>query len=152
MSREQEIESVDISSYLDPVNRNKYPWMIFGRWPIHILDRCRLRCWCELDEDFSAVPLSPISSLDHCVYNFISECSLDELLGCPPWGYEAIEWAIGQGLTYRQPFYVELMVRYYLNHTDCGEEWDCDTEFEILEVKSLPPGEVLKRYEEWIKR
>lgn len=140
----------------DRVKIKRYPCLVPDpEYPAHVIDSHTIRVWCELDEDFYATLLSPIRHLVHEVPASMDGMDIDGFLDSYSHYYHP-EWramrAIQMGLVYRQPFYVELYARYYTSHHAEGIEYDCETSYEILHVKTLSPDEIARRWQEWIER
>lgn len=128
-----------------------YPLIVPGEWPTVYVDSETVRVWCELDEDFDPTMLSHCA-YEHSVTHFLYECGLGDLLSCGNWGNAAIDWAIENGVTYRQPFLIEITAHYYIQQTVDGPEGDCDTSYEVLHRKPLDTATVIERFQEWISR
>jgi len=109
--------------------------------------------WVVLNRGFEITLLSPVIPEDHEVGMFINETGLDNLFDIPS-AYKKVEnknpalsydypvgqykWAKENGLSPNQPFQVSLYARHYISHGPDGDEGDCDTGVEILQVMLLP--------------
>jgi len=156
MDLNEELGTIEEDPLEGPTKIKHYPCLIPDpEHPALAVDSRTIRVWCELDEDFYAVLLSPITHLVHEVAASLDGYDIDGFLDSYSHYYHP-EWratrAMQMGLAYRQPFYVELYARHYVSHTPDGTEYDCDTSYEILHVKALPPNEVAARWQEWLSR
>ena len=133
-------------------------------YPLHILDKNRLRLWVQLDEEFSIELLSDISHLSayhHEVSIFTEEGSWDDLILEHNSHYETIEghmvsdgmarWGLDNQLIPRQPFQVEVSARHYHYNTQEGTEYDCDINCEVLVRKDVSPDTAATFWENWLK-
>lgn len=129
------------------------PLYVPDEWPILFIDHEKARFWCELDEDFYPEALSDITGFNHPVSFDISESGLATTMDWNSWpSLNEIKTAIACGLTYRQPFLIEMNVHYYQSHGPDGSEWDCNVDWEILQIKPLPQNVIIERFQEWLNR
>ena len=62
---------------------------------------------------------------------------------------DLIALAIQTGVTYRQPFLLEVYVHY---SKGCDGEIDTEKEWSVLHITPLSPQETIDRFQEWIDR
>jgi hypothetical protein len=132
----------------DRIKPPSHPVIVLDNdYPCVVLDGETVRFWCELDEDFCPERLS------WWPYTTAVDFELDAV-GLPDvLSIHGIDDAVALGLTYRQPFYVEVGCHYHRSGSwEYPDEWDCETTVDILHVKSLSDQEIEARFQEWLNR
>lgn len=68
------------------------------------------------------------------------------------WRCDWAQWALINGIAPRQPFLLHLHSPYYSKSwTDCGYEYDCDCEFEVMRVVYWSPSKCASYWDRWLR-
>lgn len=129
-----------------------YPILVMTKWPSMLMNYDRALIWCELDEDFNVEILSEDvePGAPSAVFSAISEMGAMDVL---QWEHDGHELALEFGITYRQPFLLDVTVTWKRSGGYFEpEEWDMDVETKIAHVTKLSTEETIKRWQEWIDR